>query len=98
MFPTPAVLALDVEQLFCEVGSFHVSSPVRLDCKCSIERKEHARSVDLDWARNAPRSLAGFEQGEAQPIQFSRHVALNIPNRHSDHAVAARLEPCLADA
>jgi hypothetical protein len=27
MFPAPALLALDVEQLFGEVGSFHVSSP-----------------------------------------------------------------------
>jgi hypothetical protein len=28
VFPAPAFLALDVEQLFGEVGSFHVSSPV----------------------------------------------------------------------
>src|SRR5712671_203975 len=41
------------------------------------------------------RFLAALVKGGFKPIEFFGQIALDATDRHVDHPVAARLEPCL---
>src|SRR5262249_11092132 len=73
VLPAPALLALDIEQLFREVGSFHCSLPSRDQCAMTCAELESTAAAARRWpARRGPGAPPGHGAGRSRDAQWQR--------------------------